>query len=75
MQKMSRKLDQQSQLSQMERLEKRHWTLKHQVAELDGQRFLTPSEQRALLDLKKQKLATKDLLADLRGYVQTYDAE
>jgi hypothetical protein len=75
MQNVSRKLDQQSQHTQMERLEKRHWALKQQVAELDGQRFLTPSEQLALLELKKQKLATKDLLADLRGHVQSYDAE
>jgi hypothetical protein len=70
MQKMSRRLDTQSQL---ERLEKRHWALKQQVAELDGQRFLTTAEQAALLDLKKQKLATKDQLAGLRS--QLYDAE
>ena len=70
MQKMSRKLDRQSQ---MERLEKRHWALKQQVATLDGQRFLTYSEQLELHDLKKQKLATKDLLNDLRS--QIYDAE
>jgi hypothetical protein len=57
----------------MERLERRHWTLKEQVAQLDGQRFLTTSEQLALHDLKKQKLATKDLLNDLRN--QLYDAE
>jgi hypothetical protein len=67
---MSRKLDRQSQ---MERLEKRHWALKEQVATLDSQRFLTHSEQLALHDLKKQKLATKDLLNDLRS--QVYDAE
>lgn len=70
MQKMSRKLDRQSQ---MERLEKRHWALKQQVAVLDGRRFLTHSEQLELHDLKKQKLATKDLLSDLR--TQVYDAE
>jgi hypothetical protein len=67
---MSRKFVRQSQ---MERLERRHWTLKEQVAQLDGQRFLTPSEQLALLDLKKQKLATKDLLNEMRS--QLYDAE
>jgi hypothetical protein len=70
MQKMSRRLDTQSQL---ERLEKRHWALKQQVDELDRQRFLTTAEQAALHDLKKQKLATKDELADLRN--QVYDAE
>jgi len=72
MQKMSRKLDWQSQ---MERLERRHWALKQQIAELDGQRFLTTSEQLALHDLKKQKLVTKDLLTGLRHQVQSYDAE
>jgi len=70
MQKMSRRLDWHSQL---ERLERRHWTLKEQVAVLDGQRFLTVSEQLALHDLKKQKLATKDLLIEVRN--QLYDAE
>jgi hypothetical protein len=72
MQKMSRKLDWQSQL---ERLEQRHWALKQQIVELDRRRFLTVSEQLALHDLKKQKLATKDLLTGLRLHTQTYDAE
>lgn len=72
MQKMSRKLDWQSQ---MERLEKRHWALKQQIVELDRQRFLTVSEQLALHDLKRQKLATKDLLTDLKLQTQSYDAE
>lgn len=70
MQKMSRKLDWQSQV---ERLEKRHWALKQQIAELDRLRFLTVTEQLALHDLKKQKLATKDQLTGLRS--QLYDAE
>lgn len=69
---MSRKLDWQSQL---ERLEHRHWALKKQIADLDRQRFLTHSEQLALHDLKKQKLATKDLLTGLRTQAQSYDAE
>jgi hypothetical protein len=72
MQKMSRKLDWQSQL---ERLEQRHWALKQQIVELDRRRFLTVSEQLALHDLKKQKLVTKDLLTGLRLQTQTYDAE
>lgn len=72
MQKMSRKLDWHSQL---ERLEQRHWALKKQIAEIDRQRFLTYSEELALHDLKKQKLATKDLLMDLRNQAQAYDAE
>jgi hypothetical protein len=70
MQKTSRKLDPQSQ---MERLEKRHWALKQQIAELDSQRFLTTAEQLALHDLKKQKLATKDELLGLK--TRLYDAE
>ena len=70
MQKTSRKLDPQSQ---MERLEKRHWALKQQIAELDSQRFLTTAEQLALHDLKKQKLATKDEMLGLK--TRLYDAE
>ena len=70
MQKMSRKLDRQSQ---MERLEKRHWALKQQIAELDQLRYLTTHEQLMLHGLKKQKLATKDELVGLR--TQLYDAE
>lgn len=70
MQKMSRKLDQQSQV---ERLEKRHWALKQQIEELDRLRFLTTHEELMLHGLKKQRLATKDELAGLRS--QLYDAE
>jgi hypothetical protein len=70
MQKMSRRLDWQSQV---ERLEKRHWMLKQQIAELDRLRFLTTTEQLTLHDLKRQKLATKDELTGLRS--QQYDAE
>lgn len=72
MQKTSRKLDPQSQ---MERLEKRHWALKQQIAVLDSQRFLTTAEQLALHDLKKQKLATKDELFGLKTRLYEYDAE
>jgi uncharacterized protein YdcH (DUF465 family) len=70
MQKTSRKLDPQSQ---MERLEKRHWALKQQIAELDSQRYLTTTEQLTLHGLKKQKLANKDELVDLK--TRLYDAE
>jgi hypothetical protein len=72
MQKTTRKLDPQSQ---MDRLEKRHWALKQQIAELDAQRFLTTAEQLALHDLKKQKLATKDELIGLKKIRPPYDAE
>jgi hypothetical protein len=63
MQKMSRKLDPQFQ---MDRLEKRHTALKEQIAELDRQRYLSVSEQLFLHELKKERLATKDLLFGLR---------
>ena len=64
MQKMSRKLDPQSQ---MQRLEKRHMALKEQIAELDRQRYLSVTEQLFLHELKKERLATKDELFGLRG--------
>ena len=64
MQKMSRKLDPQSQ---MERLQKRHVALKEQIAELDRQRYLSVSEQLFLHELKKERLATKDQLFGLRA--------
>lgn len=70
MQKMSRKNDPRMQL---ERLEKRHGALAEQIAALDNQRYLTTSEQLVLHDLKRQKLAAKDQLVDLRG--RLYDAE
>jgi hypothetical protein len=63
MQKMSRKLESQFQL---DRLEKQHGALKAQIAELDRHRYLSVAEQVFLQDLKKQKLATKDLLMGLR---------
>lgn len=68
MQKMSRKLDPQSQ---MQRLEKRHMALKEQIAELDRQRYLSVTEQLFLHELKKERLATKDQLFGLRAL--TYD--
>jgi hypothetical protein len=63
MQKMTRKLDPQFQ---MDRLEKRHMALKEQIAELDRQRYLSVTEQLSLHELKKERLATKDLLFGLR---------
>jgi hypothetical protein len=64
MQKVSRKLDPQSQ---MDRLEKRHVALKTQIAQLDAQRFLSVTEQLFLHELKKERLATKDQLFGLRA--------
>jgi len=63
MQKMSRKFDPQFQ---MDRLEKRHMALKEQISQLDGQRYLSVTEQLFLHELKKERLATKDLLFGLR---------
>jgi hypothetical protein len=65
MQKMSRKLDPHVQI---ERLEQRHWALEQQIAELDRQRYLTATEELALHSLKRQKLATKDQLAELQTH-------
>jgi hypothetical protein len=62
----SRKFDAQFQI---ERLERRHHALKEQIAELDGHRYLTISEQLLVHELKKEKLATKDLLVGLRRRV------
>jgi uncharacterized protein YdcH (DUF465 family) len=63
MEKISRRLDPQMQL---ERLEKRHGELKEQIAVLGRQRYLTVAEQLSLHEMKKEKLATKDLLAEVR---------
>lgn len=64
MQKMSRKLDPQSQIA---RLEQRHGVLEQQIAALDAQRYLTAAEEFVLHDLKKQKLATKDQIMSLHS--------
>ena len=66
MEKVTRKLDPRFQI---ERLERRHLMLKEQIAELDGHRYLTVSEQLLVHELKKEKLATKDLLVGLRRRV------
>jgi len=48
-------------------LEEQHRVLKRQVAHLERRAFLTPTEQREAIDLKKKKLATKDAIAALRA--------
>ena len=63
---MSRKLD---TLGQIERLQKKHHELKAQVAQLDGQLFLTTAEQVRVTALKKQKLHAKDRIDGLRRSV------
>jgi uncharacterized protein YdcH (DUF465 family) len=52
----------------LERLERKHQRLKARVAELDSRAFLSASEQVERVRLKKQKLATKDMLVQARGY-------
>lgn len=52
----------------LERLERKHQRLKARVAELDSRAFLTASEQVERVRLKKQKLATKDMLVNARAH-------
>lgn len=47
---------------QIARLEKKHASLKEQVAHFEGRSFLTVSEEVQMHTLKKMKLATKDAL-------------
>lgn len=68
MEKTTRRLDARFQI---ERLERRHLALKEQIAELDSHRYLTVSEQLLVHELKKEKLATKDLLVGLRRRVES----
>lgn len=51
----------------LERLEAQHRTLKEQVAHLERRAYLTPTEQHQATTLKKQKLATKDMISQLRS--------
>jgi uncharacterized protein YdcH (DUF465 family) len=43
-------------------LERRHRSLSQEVERLERRAYLTPTEQREVSDLKKQKLLTKDEL-------------
>lgn len=54
---------------QVRRLEQKHAKLEKQVEELDGQVYLTATEERQMRQLKKKKLATKDELETLRRSV------
>jgi hypothetical protein len=51
---------------QIERLERRHGQLEAQVAGLERRLFLSGGDQLRVRSLKKEKLAAKDALADLR---------
>jgi uncharacterized protein YdcH (DUF465 family) len=52
--------------SQIDRLQRRHSALKHQIATLADKRFLTVDEQEQVHELKKERLAAKDELVGLR---------
>jgi len=51
---------------QIDRLERRHTELSVRVAELERHLFLSSNEQYLMTSLKKEKLAAKDALEDLR---------
>lgn len=52
--------------SHLSHLEARHRDLDVAVARLGRRAYLTPSEQRTVCDLKKERLLTKDRIAVLR---------
>ena len=56
-----------SHVTTIKALEQRHQTLAQQVARLEKRAFLTPAEQQEVSNLKKQKLAAKDELFQVRG--------
>lgn len=45
-------------------LTKKHQELKQRVAELESRAYRSVQEERAVQDLKKRKLATKDAIAE-----------
>jgi hypothetical protein len=50
----------------LEDLERRHRSLDSEVNRLERQVYLTNVEQQHIAELKKEKLRTRDLIADLR---------
>ena len=52
--------------SQIHRLERKHLELSERVAELESHLFLTTREQLLMTSLKREKLAAKDALFDLK---------
>lgn len=48
-------------------LESRHRDLDDTVTRLERRAYLTPSEQRTVTELKKEKLLTKDRIVKLRS--------
>lgn len=51
---------------ELDRLERRHKKLKERVLEYETRLFLSNTEQLSLTKLKKEKLATKDAIENLR---------
>lgn len=63
-------MDNQERISeQLARWERTHRALALEVSELERRAILTPTEQRRISDLKKQKLAAKDRVFELRRFV------
>ena len=50
----------------LEDLERRHRSLDSEVNRLERQVYLTSMEQTQVVELKKEKLRTRDLIQDLR---------
>jgi len=50
----------------LEDLERRHRSLDSEVNRLERQVYLTRMEQTQVVELKKEKLRTRDLIQDLR---------
>ncbi len=50
----------------LEDLERRHRSLDSEVNRLERQVYLTNVEQQQIAELKKEKLRTRDLIADMR---------
>lgn len=53
-------------VDRLHNLESEHRALKDEVRRLERRAHLTPSEQRQMAELKKQKLVAKDQIAALR---------
>jgi hypothetical protein len=50
----------------LEDLERRHRSLDSEVNRLERQVYLTSGEQQQVVELKKEKLRTRDMIEDLR---------
>lgn len=59
-------MNESSATDRLSALEHEHQSLKEAVRRLEKRAYLTPPEQREIADLKKQKLAAKDMIAALR---------